>query len=274
MTTTILSSLSDVFDIAIILFLLYVIYRVFRGTKILRIIFLFIGLVVLKKIAIETHLTLTSKVFGFIIDNSVLLFIIVFQDEIRKFIHRSSRALFNLNNNQNFSTSSETVANACEYMAQRKTGALIIFERSMPLDGIATKGILLNADVSRELILSIFEKKSILHDGALIISKDRIISASSFVPLTRNDNVDIKYGTRHRSALGVTEEADCIAIVVSEERGEIKIAENGILSPSLKKDELKIKLDSLLKANHAESNKMGQIADSLSLWVKKLFRQK
>lgn len=260
-------------DATIIGLLLILIYRVFKGTKILRIVIFFFTLLILKKLSSQFQLQMTTKALNFVLDNGLILFIVVFQDEIKKFINRSSR-MFNKSKSQNQKTSSEIISEACKFLADRKTGALIVFERSISLDHIISRGVMMDSIISKELILSIFEKKSPLHDGAVIVSKDRIVSASNFVPLTNNENVDIKYGTRHRSALGISEESDCFVVVVSEETGKMKIAENGAFSHALTKEELKNALDKKLNSGESESNRMGDAADKISVLVKKLLRQK
>lgn len=273
MDKDILKYLIQIIDISIIVFIIYMIYKAFKGTKIIRIFGFFIALFILKKISLEFSLTYTSKALGFLIDNSLILFIIIFQEEIRKFINRIYGAFENLKP-QDYNTSSETIAEACAYFSNKRIGALILIERSISLKSLVSKGVNLNADISLEILKNIFYSKSNLHDGAVIISKEKIVSAGNFTSLTKNDNFDIKYGTRHRSGIGISEESDCIAIIVSEERGEIRISENGDLSPILNKIELKNLLDTKLALNQTESNKLAQVADSLSLWFKDKFKKK
>lgn len=267
-----LQILTQIADLSIIAVILYAIYRIFKGTKILRIFMFFILLFALKKITTFFNLEYTSKTFGFILDNAFILLIIIFQDEIRKFTNRIYNAFENLKS-QNFTTSSEIISESCDYFAHRKIGALILIERSIPLTHLVSKGVKLNADISKEILKNIFYGKSNLHDGAVIINKDKILSAGNFTSLTKNDSFDLQYGTRHRSAIGITEESDCIAIIVSEERGEIRVAEFGKLGPVLSAQELKVVLEGKLSNNQTESNKLGQIADSFSSWFKSKFKK-
>lgn len=264
--------LTQITDFSIIAFIIYAIYRIFKGTKILRIFIFFILLFALKKITTFFNLDYTSKAFGFILDNAFILLIIIFQDEIRKFMNRIFNAFENLKT-QNFTTSSEIISDSCDYFAKKKMGALILIERSIPLTHQVSKGVKLNADISKELLKNIFYGKSNLHDGAVIINKDKIISAGNFTSLTQNDSFDLQYGTRHRSAIGITEESDCLAIIVSEERGEIRLAEFGKLSEVLSALDLKLLLESKLSNNQTDSNKLGQIADNISSWFKSKFKK-
>jgi diadenylate cyclase len=273
MKLELLKYLSQIIDVSIILILIYFVYKTFKGTKILRIFGFFIALFVLKRITTEFQLTYTAKTLGFLIDNALILFIIIFQDEIRKFINRIYSAFENLKT-QNYNTSTEIIAETCFYFSNKKIGALILIERSISLNSLVSKGVTLNSDISKEILKNIFYSKSNLHDGAVIINKDKIVSAGNFTSLTKNDNFDLKYGTRHRSAIGISEESDCLAIIVSEERGEIRVAEFGKLSNTMTKDELKDMLDLKLSSTQTDSSKLAQIADSLSIWFKNKFKKK
>lgn len=270
-----MSFLTQIIDYVIIISFLIIIYNVFKGTKIFKIFTFFFGLFILKKLSIEFNLVHTSKALSFLLDNSLILLFIVFQDEIRQFIFKISKLLGNLQNQKSNDTSvssTELVVRACQKLSERRLGALIVFEKNVSLDDFSSKGILLNADISKELLLSIFDKKSPLHDGAVIINKDKIISASNFFPIKTDDNVDNKFGTRHRSALGITEETDAIVIVVSEETGEMRIAEAGQFSNVLKKEALKIMLEQKLSSSNSDSDsaKLSNVAYRISQWIKKV----
>lgn len=267
--------LTQIIDYVIIISFLIIIYNVFKGTKIFKIFSFFIGLFILKKLSIQFSLVHTSKVLSFLLDNSLILLFIVFQDEIRQFIFKISRLLSNLQNQKSNDTSvsaTELVARACKKLSERRLGALIVFEKNVSLDDFSSKGISLNADISKELLLSIFDKKSPLHDGAVIINKDKIISASNFFPIKTDDSVDNKFGTRHRSALGITEETDAIVIVISEETGEMRIAESGQFSEVLKNETLKIMLEQKLSSSNSESDsaKLSNVAYRISQWIKRV----
>jgi diadenylate cyclase len=131
-------------------------------------------------------------------------------------------------------------------MSKRKIGALIAIEREIGLEEFMEIGIKIDSDVNAELIVSVFQPTSPLHDGALIIKEGRIRSASSILPLTMKDDIDKRFGTRHRAALGITEVTDAVALVVSEETRRISYAYRGVLSEDLNVDELKKALKELL----------------------------
>lgn len=269
-----MNTLTQIIDYVIIISFLIVIYNVFKGTKIFKIFSFFVGLFILKKISLEFNLIHTSKVLSFLLDNALILLFIVFQDEIRQFIFKISKLLTNLKtpNNKDFSVSStDLIVRACQKLSEKHIGALIVFEKTVSLDDFASKGILLNSDISKEIILSIFDKRSPLHDGAIIINKEKIISASNFFPIKTDDNIENKFGTRHRSALGISEETDAIVIVVSEETGEMRIAENGQFSKPLKQGELKIMLEQKLSSvSESDSVKLSNVAYRISSWIKRV----
>jgi diadenylate cyclase len=165
--------------------------------------------------------------------------IVIFQPELRKFLGMMGqikfvRALFMPSaiteasaKEKRISTINEIVK-ATEYMSAKHTGALMVFQNN--LDGTIEKvGTILNANVSSELLLTIFFNKTPLHDGAVVISGNKIISAGAILPLTENSDLNWRYGTRHRAAIGMSENSDAYVLVVSEESGDISIAHNGVL---------------------------------------------
>ena len=273
MKIELINFLSQIVDYGIIGFLLILIYRIFKGTNIVKILSFFLILFILKKTSVQFNLNFTAKALTFILDNSLVLLVIIFQDEIKKFIFQVSQLLSNFKNksNRDEMTASEIIAKACNKLSEKKLGALIVFEKEDSLENLISKGIFLDSSISKELLISIFEKKSPLHDGAVIIKNNRIHSASNFFPIKTDDNLDIKFGTRHRSALGISELADCLVIVVSEETGEIRIAENGFFSAVLVPNELKIILDQKLLIQNNENS--SDLAYRFSSWIKRILNK-
>lgn len=273
MKIELINFLSQIVDYGIIGFLLILIYRIFKGTNIVKILSFFLILFILKKTSVQFNLNFTAKALTFILDNSLVLLVIIFQDEIKKFIFQVSQLLSNFKNknNRDEMTASEIIAKACSKLSEKKLGALIVFEKEDSLENLISKGIFLDSSISKELLISIFEKKSPLHDGAVIIKNNRIHSASNFFPIKTDDNLDIKFGTRHRSALGISELADCLVIVVSEETGEIRIAENGFFSAVLIPNELKIILDQKLLIQNNENS--SDLAYRFSSWIKRILNK-
>ena len=146
------------------------------------------------------------------------------------------------------------VADTCAVFSKSKTGALIVFERDSPLGDIANTGTILNSDVSPALLGNIFFNKAPLHDGASIIRDGKLLSAGCILPLTDNLNISQDLGTRHRAAIGMTEESDAVVVVVSEETGNISIALNGMLTRDFNRDALYNRLVELIVVGEKDNN--------------------
>jgi diadenylate cyclase len=164
--------------------------------------------------------------------------IVIFQPELRKFLgimgkiniwrsFFSAKSLYEAKNKDLVSKETEEIAVAVEYMSDKKIGALIVFQEILDDSAVKNVGTIVNANISSELLLTIFFPKTSLHDGAVLIRNDRIYSAGAILPLTENTKLHWQYGTRHRAAIGITEVSDVYALVVSEETGNISIANNG-----------------------------------------------
>ena len=159
----------------------------------------------------------------------------------------------------------QEIANACEVMSEAKTGALIVIERGVPLTDCVNSGINLGSAVSSQLLINIFEKKTPLLDGAVIISNDRVESATSYLPLSTNLSIDKNLGTRHRAAIGVSESSDCIVVVVSEETGAISFCKDGAINHSISKNEL-IKL--LTGSMQKNDDRVVKSETKTPMWIK------
>lgn len=172
--------------------------------------------------------------------NLFLILVILFQGEIR-------RALAQIGSNSFFSEASdkegthvvEEIAKGAFSLAQKRQGALMVIEREIALEYFTEEGVPIDADVSSELLLTIFQSKSPIHDGAVIIRKGRVHTAGTFLPLSRNPVLDKNLGTRHRAALGLTEETDALVVVVSEEKGIVSLVKTGKMMPDLDHAELR-----------------------------------
>ncbi len=173
--------------------------------------------------------------------------IIVFQPELRKALglvgkNQLVRAVLGRKE-----TTVDVVVNAAFEFAGRRVGALLVFERTVPLGNYVERGVRLNSEISRELLASIFETHSPLHDGAAIIEGDRVAAAAVMLPLTENPQVAKSWGARHRAALGITEVTDAVVVVISEESGRVSIAVDGVLKPATGVVDLKASLQDYLK---------------------------
>lgn len=224
-------------DILLVWVLVYFALVLLKGTR---------GIQLLKGILIIVILKVTFNIIGFktmsyIIDQlvtwGVLAIIIIFQPEIRRTLEHIGRIdLFNLIfKRQNTDTDREKskvismVSASARHMARRRIGALIVLENNTGLDEYTDSGVKINSEISTELIINLFIPNTPLHDGALILNKEKLRAASCVLPLSDNRDIDSKYGTRHRAALGLSEHTDAITIVISEETGVISVARNGKL---------------------------------------------
>jgi diadenylate cyclase len=243
----------DIVDIAIVATILYYILLWLQGTRALNLIRGF-GLILLVYIA--------GRVFGLYTVNWLfdrfaaiiaLMLIILFQPELRRMLERFGRSKFGLTAAPHGSFYVRHVVKAVEQMAEEKIGALIVIERLTGLNEYLESGARLDAFVSAELLLAVFNPKSPLHDGAVIIQGERVLAASCLLPISDSRLLDKRLGTRHRAAVGISEISDALAIAVSEKTGTISMAENGYLTRYLTRELLEEKLYSLYKVEKTGS---------------------
>ncbi|KPK91682.1 hypothetical protein AMJ80_07140 [bacterium SM23_31] len=224
----------DILDIIFVSFIFYKLYQVMRGTRGSQMI---AGLIVILLASFIVQ-GLNMSGMSWIIQNIqtvwVIAFVILFQPELRRLLivvgqTRLGRAFASLTRTPVL----QQVAKAVAECSQRRYGALIVLVREAGLKGIIESGVSIQAKVSDALLVSLFSPKSLLHDGAVIINHDTIEAAKCLLPLTQNPQIGTKLGTRHRAALGISEESDAVVLVVSEETGEISVAEDGTLITDL-----------------------------------------
>ncbi len=231
-------SVVDVIDIVLVAFLLYYMYKLVKGTVAINI---FIGIVIIYliwKLTQALQMQLLSNILGGFISVGMFALIVVFQQEIRKFLLMIGST--NIGNRKKFfkqlkflksETISETnvdaIVAACYKMSASKTGALIVLERNNNLDFLVITGDEMNIKVTQPIIESIFFKNSPLHDGAIIISKNIIKATRVILPLNNETIIPQRFGLRHRAAVGITEKTDALALVVSEETGQISYIKDG-----------------------------------------------
>jgi len=238
----------DILDIFIVAYLLYQFYKMIKGTAAMNIFLVVVVLYFLWWVVRVIDMTLLSTILGQVMGVGIIALIIVFQQEIRRFLlmmwtrysnfsftFESFLSLFKKENDMNIKV--DEIVNACENMQNTLTGALIVIPKESNLDYIYESGEKLDAETNTQLLETIFFKNSPLHDGAVIISKDKIIAARCVLPVTERNDLPKNLGLRHRSAIGITESTDAMAIIVSEERGQISYSEFGriVLNVSPKK---------------------------------------
>ena len=234
----------DLLDIGIISLFLFQVFQLLRGSRALAVVSGLLILTFLYFLSRGLELYTLQWLLDHIFNALFLVVVVIFQEDIRRALgEMGTKHLFQRKALR--ASSVEDVALACEEMGKARIGALIVVERGMHLDDmIRREGVRLDARLSRQLLRNIFHPKAPLHDGAVIISHGRIAAAACILPLAeaRGQN----FGTRHRAALGITLETDAVAVVVSEERGEISIATNGVLSRSLDAGRLRTVLNEVL----------------------------
>lgn len=241
--------IQDIADILIMTILVYQLYIWFRKTRALQVILGLGSLVLLYILTKNLGLFMTSWVLQELGTVIFVLIIVVFQGEIRQALYRFSlfRNFFD-RNEESFSLDIQGVVTTVFALAERRTGAIIVFERKEKLDDYLLHGVALDSLVSSQLLSSIFEDGAPLHDGAVIIRNSRISEASTHLPLSLSSELPQYLGTRHRAALGLTEKTDALVLVVSEERGEVSYASAGELVKLSSRDELTAILESSLVA--------------------------
>ena len=228
--------IKDIIDIVLVALMLFYIYRLMKESRSLNV---FMGILIFVVLWLVVSQVLEMKLLGSIMDKlvsvGVIALIILFQEDIRKFLYnlgahqrvQTLRRLFTNNDKQNQEQIKQTImpiVMSCLSMSKKKVGALIVIQRGTPLDDIVATGERLDASINQRLIENIFFKNSPLHDGAMVIVHDRIRAAGCILPVSHDLHIPKELGLRHRAALGITHESDCIAIVVSEETGGISIA--------------------------------------------------
>ena len=245
----------DVLDILIVAILLFELYKLTKGTAAVKIFWVLALLFVIWEVVSYFHFTMLSALMGELMNVGVLAVIILFQPEIRKFllyigdgrlVHFFSDRFSKQSKTSAYIDEIEAVKSACRHMSATKTGALIIFARQTPLDEFLNTGETIDAKPSAELLENIFFKNSPLHDGAVIIKNHRIAAARCILPVSKNRDLPQEVGLRHRSALGATEFTDAIAVVVSEQTGNISICHNGQLTRDYTSSSLRQALEEML----------------------------
>lgn len=227
-------TITAVIDILVVAFLVYQALMVVRGTRAGHILIGILIMVLLYSAAVWAGLEALRSLLSFIVPYLGLAIIVLFQSEIRRTLARLGRKRwFGWGTDFWKPESANEILLAIEELATSKTGALIVLERDIGLRTFIESGVRLEARISRDLLLSIFQTGLPLHDGAVIIQKDRVAAAACFLPLTTNPALSRTLGTRHRAAIGVTEETDCLSLVVSEETGRISVAAFGELVQGL-----------------------------------------
>ena len=231
-------SFLDVLDILLVAMLLYYIYKLLKGTVAINI-FIGIALIfIIWKITQALKMEMLSSILGYLLSGGVIALMIVFQQEIRKFLLMIGTT--NFSNKRSFlkqlkflqseispEIDTESILKACTNLSKTKTGALIVIERTNSLDFLINTGDTINALINNVILESIFFKNSPLHDGATIIRDNYIVATRVVLPISDSSKIPSRFGLRHRAALGISEKTDAVCILVSEETGEISYIKDG-----------------------------------------------
>lgn len=253
--------LTDVIDILLVAIMLYQLYKMVKGTAAVNVL---IGLVLIYVVWIVVRafeLKLLDSILGKFINVGVIAVIVVFQQEIRKFLlhigsnefikNKNWRSIFNNFKSENGTTESfldvDAIINACFNMSDTRTGALIILSRKSDLKFYINTGEIIDSALTDRMLENIFYKNSPLHDGAVIVKNNRIVAARCVLPVTEKENFPSNFGMRHRAAVGITETTDALAITVSEQTGSVSLTANGEINANLNRDKLRYLIEKNLK---------------------------
>ena len=245
----------DIIDIFLVALLFFGLYRLLKGTSAMSIFIGIVAIFLIWRLVKALQMEMLTAILGAFVSVGFIALIIIFQPEIRRFLFtigaqaqegKLSKRFKFLRVRSNVDLDIDSLTKACLNMSDIKQGALILLTRKNNLDDIVSTGVVVNADISNALIENIFFKNSPLHDGAMVIRHNRITAARCILPVTQKTNIPGHYGLRHRAAIGVTEVNDCIALVVSEETGNISMVTGGEIQ-TVKASELKELIENELR---------------------------
>ncbi len=235
----------DTLDILVVSFAVYWLLLLMRGTRAIQIAIGLTALIGLRLVADLLELLTVTWILDNFLASAVLIIIVLFQADIRRMLARMGRGVFPTINERQESQILEEVVRASQGLAAKRVGALIVLERDTGLEDLVESGTPIDAVVSKELLTSIFLPYSPIHDGAVLVTAGRVTHAGCILPLTLRTDLPEGVGTRHRAAVGITEETDAVVIVVSEETGGISVVVGGQLTRNLEAPQLRVVLHDL-----------------------------
>jgi diadenylate cyclase len=242
----------DTVDILIVTFGVYWLLLLIRGTRAVQIL---VGLIVLiaASLAAEVFQLVTLRlVLEYFLSSAVLIFIVIFQNDIRRALAQVGKGFFRRASAREESQVVEDVVRGAQVLSEKRIGSLMVMERETVLDDQLEAGTRIDAEVTKDLLVSIFQSVSPLHDGAVLIQEGRIAAAGCILPLTLRDDLPEGVGTRHRAAVGITEETDALVIVVSEETGAISVVMGGEMLTDITAPQLRNVLRTVLTGERSE----------------------
>ena len=247
----------DTLDILFVALIVYYILKIIEGTRAAQILFGLGLLVLLYLVSQTTGLFTVNWLLGHFLGSIILIGVILFQNDIRKALANIGKRplLFSLGKGHSEEETIDEIVKSASFLSSRNIGALIAIERNNSLEDFVEIGMRLNALISRELIISIFNPSSPLHDGGIIIRENQILSAGSFFPLDTDPDLERDLGTRHRAAIGLSAETDAVVVIVSEETGVISVAVQGDIIRNLDATSLDLNLSEHLGVKKRVSKK-------------------
>lgn len=262
-------SIWSVMDILVVSFIFYKIYKLMQETRAEQLLKGLVLVLILLPISYILKLDMLNFIINKTLTIGVLSVVIIFQPEIRRALEHLGRSAFedihNMPSGENRVEIVDEIVAAVENLAATKTGALIVIEQATGLGEVLGSGTIIDAKVSSALLENIFVVNTPLHDGATIIRKDRIHASGCVLPLTTNNSINKKLGTRHRAAIGLSENSDALIIVVSEETGVISLAVNGKLTRNYDKDKLKSILLKIME--NREAKRVKTLREKVKTWM-------
>lgn len=268
-------SIWSILDILVVSFIFYKGYVLIKETRAEQLLKGLIFIAVLIPISYILKLDMLNFILNKTLTIGVLSVVIIFQPEIRRALEHLGRSAFddihNIQSKENRNNTINEIVVAVDNLAQCKTGALIAIEQGTGLGEVFASGTIVDAQVSSNLLENIFVVNTPLHDGATIIRKDRIYAAGCVLPLTSNTNINKKLGTRHRAALGLSENSDALIIIVSEETGVISLATKGKLTRNYDKDKLRNVLIRIM--DNREAKKVKTFKEKVKVWTKEQIKK-
>ncbi len=241
-----LSLITTILDLVIVIFLIYKAFRLLEKTRAWQLLKGIFILVIITFVSGLLQFKILNYILSSVMSYGVIMLIIVFQPELRRALEQLGTTnrftkLLGIDQDINAKTKENIykIAIAAVELSKQRKGALIVIEREIKIKDIINTGILMNSEISPQLLVNIFEPNTPLHDGAVIISENKIAAASCMLPLADDKDIARELGTRHRAAIGVSKESDAIVVVVSEETGKISIAKEGTLIADVREDVLK-----------------------------------
>ena len=255
-----LFGISDIIDILIVSYALYRAFKFIRDTKAVQLLKGVVFVIIITQVSFFAKLNTVYYILSNFMQLGMIALIIVFQPELRRILEHAGRTtgkMFNQHNNDFGAEAQQVIreiSRAASAMSNARTGALIVIERDDNIDTLISSGVSISGTVTGELLENIFVPDTPLHDGAVIIRNYKVEKASCVLPISHNPNIKTSHGTRHRAGIGVSEESDAIAIIVSEETGRISLAIRGALTTGYTEDSLRTKLVELINGDAEENN--------------------